>query len=175
MEPMRSGWHLSLVLKEVLHQLAALVLQNATSDGALGVQGMRGILMITALLVAAAIDHAGQLCPAQGSGTHRARLYGDVKRAVGQVLPAQLVGRRRDGLHLSMGRHVVQRLCQVVGTGDDAVLAYDDGTNGYLSFIEGLLRLLQCAAHILFVFLWLFHCAKLGINGRTAKEKQVFL
>ena len=81
---------LSLALKEVLHELAALVFEYAASHGTFRMQGMRCIVGIATLLVATAIDNAGYLAPSQGSGTHGAGLYGDVERAVGEVLAAQL-------------------------------------------------------------------------------------
>ena len=71
--------------EEVLHQLAAVGGEDAADDGGLGVQGAGGILSVAALGVVAAVDDAGHLCPAQGSGAHGARLDGDVEGAVGQV------------------------------------------------------------------------------------------
>ena len=60
-----------------------------------------------------------------------------------------------------MCRHVMQRLRQVVGTGNDTVITYDDAANGNLALVEGLLCLGQCKAHILDVLILLFHVAKL--------------
>ena len=51
-----------------------------------------------------------------------------------------------------MGSHVAERLRQVVGTGEDMVLAHDDGADGYLSSLEGSLRLVECPLHVEFVF-----------------------
>ena len=71
--------------KELLHQLAALFLKNAPCYCCLGVHGMWGIRVEAPFLVGTAIDNAGKLCPANGTGTHGARLHGDIKRAVCEV------------------------------------------------------------------------------------------
>ena len=139
---------LSFFLKELLHELAAFFFKHATRDGATRVEGMRRIVAVAALFVATAVDDAGNLTPTQGAGTHGAGFYCDVKRAVRQVFAAQLVGGLCDGLHLGMGRHVVQRLCQVVGAGNDAVLAHDNGAYGDFALVVGGLRLGQRLAHI---------------------------
>ena len=158
---------LSLVFKELLHQLAALVFKDAGGDGATGVQGMRGIGRKAALLITTTIDDAWYLAPAEGSGTHRTGLYCDVEGTVGEVFATQFIGSHRDSLHLSVGGHVVQCLCQVMGTRYDAVLANDDGTNGYLALVVGGLRLLQGTAHILIVLIFFFHDAKVRKKSRN--------
>ena len=102
---------------------------------------MGSVVVIAAFLVATAIDDAWYLAPSQGSGTHDTWLYGNVEGAVGQVFSSQFIGCSSDGLHLGMGRDVVQCLSQIVGTRNNMVLANHYGTNGYLAFFEGLLRL----------------------------------
>ena len=157
----------SLLLEELLHQLAALVFQNAGRDSAAGMQGLRSQQCEAALFVVAAVDDAGNLAPAKGSGTHGARLYGNIECTVGQVFAAQFIGGGSDSLHLGMSRDVVQRLCQVMGARYHTVLTYDDGTDGYLALVEGLLRLLQSLAHILFVFGHVFFAVSLFSSFRS--------
>ena len=79
--------------------------------------------MVASFIVGTPIDDTGHLRPSDGPGTHHAGLYGDVEGAVGEILAAQSVGSGRDGLHLGMCRHVAERLCEVMGTGDDTVFA----------------------------------------------------
>ena len=60
-----------------------------------------------------------------------------------------------------MCRHVAECLRQVVGAGDDSVLAHYDGSDGYLTCSEGGLCFVECTLHVEFVFLLLiFHAAK---------------
>ena len=121
-----------LSLEEVLHEGFAVVLQHAFCDGGLGMEGFGGEAGEAPLVVAAAEDDAGELRPADGTGAHHARLHGDVERAAAEVLSAQLVGRRRDGQHLGVGGHVVERLGEVVGAGYDHAVGHDDRSDGYL-------------------------------------------
>ena len=121
-------------------------------------KGAGSYVVIATLVVGRAIDDASQLGPAKGAGTHRTRFDGDVERAVGQVFTAQLVGGSGDGLHLGVGGDVAERLRQVVGAGNNAVLAYDDRANGYLSLAIGSLGLREGALHVVFVAFLLFFC-----------------
>ena len=133
---------------------------STTSDCTAGMKSMRGEVGVAALGVATTVDNAGYLTPSEGSGTHGAGFDGDVEGAVGEVFATEFVGSHGDGLHLGMGGDVVEGLSEVVGSGNDAVLANDDGTNGYFAFVEGLLRLGQSLTHVNFVF-FCFHAAKL--------------
>ena len=74
------------MLEEGLHQFAAVGFKDATGNDGLGVEGTGGIELVAALLVGRTIDDTGNLCPADGSGTHRAGLDGDVEGAVGEIL-----------------------------------------------------------------------------------------
>ena len=126
--------------------------------------GLWRIGVIAPFLVETAVDNAWNLCPADGTGTHNTRLDGDVERTLGEILSAQQVGGRGDGLHLGMGRHVAERLREVMATGDDTVLAHHDGTDGYLAFLIGHTGLVERPLHVEFVFFLLFlfnHGAKL--------------
>ena len=147
-----------------MHQLAALILEDAADDGGLGMHGVGGKVVIASLLVGGSVDDTWYLRPAYGSGTHGAGLYRYVERAVGQILAAQRVGCSGDGLHLGVGCHVTKGLCQVVGTGDDAVFADDDGTDGNLTCIVGQPGLVERHLHVALIFFLLFfanHGAKL--------------
>ena len=125
--------------------------------------GLWRIGVIAPFLVETAVDDAWDLRPADGTGTHHTRFDGDVEGALGEILPAQQVGSRGDGLHLGVGRDVAERLREVVATGDDTVLAHHDGTNGYLPLLIGHSGLVECPLHVEFVFFLLFlfnHAAK---------------
>ena len=126
--------------------------------------GLWRIGVIAPFLVETAVDNAWNLCPADGTGTHNTRLDGDVERTLGEILSAQQVGGRGDGLHLGMGRHVAERLREVMATGDDTVLAHHDGADGYLAFLKGHTSFVERPLHVEFVFFLLFlfnHGAKL--------------
>lgn len=152
---------LSAVLEKVLHQQPAFFFENTCRDAAFGMQGAGSELMIAAFGVGSAVDDARYLRPSQCPCTHGAGLNGDVECAVGQVLAAQLVAGRRDGLHLGVGRRVGQRLCQVVGAGHDALFADDNCPDGYFSLCHSLLGFVQGHAHVALVFLLLCHTARL--------------
>ena len=129
--------------------------------------------MIAPFLVETAVDDARDLCPADGAGTHHTRLDGDIERTLVKVFPAQEVCCRGDGLHLSMSRHVAERLCEVVAAGDDAVLAHDDGTDGNLALLIGHTGFVERPLHVEFVFFLLFllnHAAKLQNNLYLCKR-----
>ena len=156
----------SLFLEEGLHEFAAVGLKNAGVDGGLGMESTRGEEVIATLIILTAIDDAGDLRPADGAGTHGAGLVGDVEGAIGEVLAAKGVGSGGDGLHLGMGSDIAEGFREVVGTRDDAVLAYHHGTDGYLAGFEGRLGLVERHTHVAFVlFLLLFvnHVAKIVI------------
>ena len=132
---------------------------------------------VATFLIRCAIDDTADLRPAQCTGTHRARLYSYIKRTILQVLTAQLIGSRSDGLHLSMRRHVIQRLGQVVSPGNDTSFAGDNGTNRYLASQLCLLCFGQCHRHqalICFLLFILCHVAKVRISERKAKENTKF-
>ena len=129
--------------------------------------------MISSFLVGTAIDDSGYLSPTYRSSTHRAGLDGDVERAVGEILAAQRVGCSCDGLHLGMGRDVAERLCQIVRTGDDAVLAHDDGTDGDFTSFKGCQGFVERHLHVALVFFLLFfavHVAKIQIFSYLCKR-----
>ena len=149
---------LPLRFKEVLHQLATFLFQDATDDGGFGMHGMRREVVVAPFVVGTAIYDARQLGPSDGTCTHHAGFYGDVEGAVGKILAAQGVGSGGDGLHLGMCRHVAERLSEVVGTGDDTVFAYDNGTDGNLACLIGCLGFIEGHPHIAFVFFLLFFC-----------------
>ena len=141
----------ALLLEEGLHEFAAVRFEDAGGDGGLGMEGVRGEEVIATLIILTAIDDAGDLRPADGAGTHGAGLDGNVKGAIGEVLASKGVGSGGDGLHLCMGSDIAECLGKVVRTGNDTVIAHDDGSDGYLAFAECLAGLVECALHELFV------------------------
>ena len=107
------------------------------------------IEMVTAaLIIDSAVNNAAYLRPRQRTGTHRARLNGYIQCAVGQVFAANVAGCRRYGLHLGVGRHIVERLSQVAGAGDYLAVSDNHGANGHLVLLEGDFGLLKGLAHI---------------------------
>lgn len=156
----------TLLFEEGLHEFAAVRFEDAGGDGGLGMESTRGEEVIATLIVLTAVDDARDLCPADGAGTHGAGLDGDVESAIGEVLATKGVGSGGDGLHLGMGSDIAEGLREVVGTRDDAVLAYHHGADGYLAGFEGRLGLVERHTHVAFVlFLLLFvnHVAKIVI------------
>ena len=127
---MQEPLFLSLFSEEVLHQLPAFFLQDTALHNGFRVEGLWSEAMESAFLVLAAIDNALHLCPADGSSAHHAGFHGDVERAVGQILPSQVIGSGSDGLHLGMCRHIAQRLRQIVSAGNDPFTAHHHGTDG---------------------------------------------
>ena len=112
--------------------------------------------LITALAklqknIVAAVHHPRNLAPAQGAGTHQAGLDGDIERALGEVLAAQVGLGRGDGLHLGMGGDVGECLGQVVAAGYHVALAHNHGPYGHLIVPHGFLGLLQGQAHVFLV------------------------
>lgn len=156
----------TLLFEEGLHEFAAVRFEDAGGDGGLGMESTRGEEVIATLIVLTAVDDARDLCPADGAGTHGAGLDGDVEGAIGEVLAAKGVGCGGDSLHLGMGSDIAEGLREVVGTRDDAVLAYHHGTDGYLAGFEGRLGLVERHTHVAFVFfllLFVNHVAKIVI------------
>jgi hypothetical protein len=79
---------LSFFLEELLHELAALVLEDAGSDSATGMESVGGKIGIAALGIATAKDNAWNLTPSESSSTHGAGFHSDVEGAVGKVFAA---------------------------------------------------------------------------------------
>lgn len=76
-------------------------------------EGPGGELLIASFLVTGTKDQPAHLGPSQGPGAHHTGFYGDVNRTLVEVFAAQLVGGCRDGLHLGMGRHIIEQLGEV--------------------------------------------------------------
>ena len=79
---------LSFFLEELLHELAAFVLEDASGNGTTGMEGVGGEIGVAALGIATAIDDARNLTPSEGSSTHGTGFDGDVDGAVGKVFAA---------------------------------------------------------------------------------------
>ena len=137
----------SLFLEELLHEGSTFFFEDSAGDGAFRMEGVGGEALEPPLLVVGTIDEAAYLCPSDGSGAHSARLHGDVERALGQVFASELVGSHRDGLHLGMGGDVDEGLGQVVGSGNDAIAACDDGSDGDLANSPGEFGFGKCLSH----------------------------
>lgn len=113
------------------------------------------------LLIGCAVDEAGELCPADGSGTHHARFHGHIECAAREILATREVGGRRNGLHFGMGRHVVQHLREVMGARNDAFARRYHASHRNLACTGSGLGLLQSHAHQPDVGLLLIHDAKI--------------
>ena len=137
--------------EELLHQLFAFLGQNTASDLGLGVEYPPADGGVAALRVGRAVDHAVDLAPRQSSRAHHARLDGDVQRTPLKILSAERRSRRRDALHLGMGRGVAQSLHQIVAPSHHAVAANGHGADGHLLLIQRLARLVYCHAHEFFI------------------------
>ena len=136
------------VAKEVSHKLRALGFEHSGCDLRLLVEGRGAEGVIAALVVGSAIYHAGNLAPAECSGTHEARLHGDVEGAVGEIFTAKIGGCRGDSLHLGVGGDIGERFGEVVCACNDAPAASDDGTDGHLVGCCRCLSLQECHSHI---------------------------
>ena len=134
----------TLLFEEGLHEFAAVRFEDAGGDGGLGMEGVRGEEVIATLIILTAVDDARDLRPADGAGTHRARLHGDVEGAVGEVLAAEGIGSGGDSLHLGMGRDVTECFRQVVAAGHDALPAHHDAANGDFARIGCLVGFVEC-------------------------------
>ena len=157
-----------------LHQRPALLLQHALSNRRARMKGSRRIFHKSAFFVGSAVDDTLHLRPAYRTGTHRARLDGNIQRATRKILAAERIGCHRYSLHLGMSSNVGQRLRQVVCRRYQPVVCHDNGTYGYLAVAEGSLSLSYGASHPLLVglllltgrtaFLLFFHVAYYNIN-----------
>ena len=143
------------VAKEVSHKLRALGFEHSGCDLRLLVEGRGAEGVIAALVVGSAIYHAGNLAPAECSGTHEARLHGDVEGAVGEIFTAKIGGCRGDSLHLGVGGDIGEGFGEIVRTGNDAALAHHHGTNGYLVALGGCAGFVEGGEHeALIIVLW---------------------
>ena len=134
---------LSFLLKKGLHKGAALVGEDAGSDGCLGVESARRIGGVAAFGIGCTVDDAAYLCPTDGARAHSAGFDGDIESSIGQVLAAKRLCSGRDGLNLRMSGDVGKRLGEVMTATDDASLGDDDAADGNLVGSEGFFGLQQ--------------------------------
>ena len=146
------GCYLPFLSEKVFHQLGTFVSQYASSDGAARMEGLGGKALEAALFVRCTIDESPQLAPTDGTGTHDAGFDRDVERTAVEILAAQLLGCRRNGLHFGMCRHVVKGFCQVVSATDNASVGNHNGTDRYFVALQGLLGFGKCFSHPAFIF-----------------------
>src|SRR5580692_7104953 len=95
---------------------------------------------VAVLLVVGAIDDFPDLTPVEGAGAHQAGFDGDVQGGVGEVFAAQIIEGGGKGDDLRVRGAIVEAFGLIVAAGDDAVVLNDDGADGDLVFVEGLLR-----------------------------------
>ena len=77
------------------------------------------------------------------------------------MLASKKFRRRREGLHLGVGREVIQTFAEVVGARNHLAASHYDGTDGHFVLLKGVLGLGQSEAHEVFVVQRLFHALKL--------------
>ena len=140
-----------MLLEEVFYYLCTFVGEDARCDLCLGVKGLWRGERVASLGVGCSIDEAAHLCPSDGTCAHGAWLKSDVDSAVGEVLAAEGIGSRGDGLHLCVGGDIVESLSHIVGSCDDLVVAHYDGANGHFVFLQGALCLLESTLHEIIV------------------------
>ena len=126
---------LSATLKETPHFVSTFCFHDASLDFCFRVKSLWSEAGITSFLVGRTIYDCAHLCPSDRSSAHHARLYCDIQRAVCEILAAQSVGRRRNGQHLGMGRHVVKGFRLIVRTCNYHTVAHNNRANGYLTLI----------------------------------------
>ena len=124
-------------LEEALHERSGFVLEEPSIEANASGKELRSVKEVAELRFACPINNTLYPRPKEGTGTHRAGLYRDIEGAVGQVFPSEQIGCRCDGLHLGMGCHVVQRLCQIVCPRYDAPFAHHYRPNGDFTFLAG--------------------------------------
>ena len=138
----------SFTTEKVFHQLPALLLHHPTNAftprmkrfGCIGLEATFGIR--------SAKDHSRNLCPTDGAGTHHTGLHRDIKRALVEILSPYRLCCGGDGLHLSMGGHIGEGLCEVMSPTDYPAGSYHHSTNRHLVFSKGFTGLIERLAHI---------------------------
>ena len=111
-----------------------------------------GKTTVTAFWIGRTVNNAAYLRPSQGSGTHQARLHGDVECAPGQILSSKRRGSCRNGLHLGMSRYIGEGFGKVVTASHNPPAGRDyDGPDGHFAGLKGSFGLLESQRHIALV------------------------
>src|SRR5690606_35163126 len=136
-----------LLPEERLHQVRASGFQYPARDLRLRMEQHAAHTPVATFLIEGPEDDATDMPPGERTGTHHAGLQRHVKGAIVQVFASDMVCRGGDGLHLCMGRHVVQALHQVMASRDDAAVGHDHCADRHFIRCKGLLRLAQRMPH----------------------------
>lgn len=105
---------LSLVGEEGADEGGTFVGKHSRCDCSLFVEWRFAECVVSALVVGSSIHYAAYLAPTEGPGTHEARLYGDVERAVSEIFSSKIIGSRCYGLHFGMCGDIGQCFGEVV-------------------------------------------------------------
>ena len=138
--------------EEFLQDHDAVVLEHALGDFAAVIQ-IRSLEKIpkaaraTAFGIRAAEDHAPHAAVHDGSGTHGAGLFGDIKIAIGEPPIADGALSLGKGEHLGVRGGILEGLDLVPRSGDDGSLMHNDGSNGHFMLPGGFAGLPQGFPH----------------------------
>lgn len=122
--------------EEFLQDHDAIVLEHALGDFAAMIQ-IRSLEEIPKTTRAAAFwiwtteDHTAYAAVHDGSGTHGAGLFGDIKIAIGKPPIADGALRLGKGEHLGVCGGILEGLDLVPCSRDDGSLVHDDGSDGH--------------------------------------------
>jgi len=138
--------------EEFLQDHDAVVLEHALGDFAAVIQ-IRSLEKVPKATRAApfrirtAKNHPAHAAVHDGSGTHGAGLFGDIKIAIGKPPIANGALRLGEGEHLGVRGGVFERLDLVPSSRDDGSFVYDDGSDGHFMLPGGLASLPQGFPH----------------------------
>ena len=129
-------------LEEALHERSGFVLEEPSVEANASGKELRSVKEVAELRFACPINNTLYPSPKEGTGTHRAGLDRHVERTSLEVLSSEGFGSRSDGKEFGMSRRVAEALHTIVSTGDHTSGTDDDGTDGDLPLLIGLLGLL---------------------------------
>ena len=112
--------------EKVFHQRGTFVRQYAFHYRGFRMQSLWRITLVSPFLVFRAKHQPSRLRPCNGSGTHDARLNGDIKSTFIEIFTAKRSGGGSNRLHFGMRGDIGQSLSQIMGTGNNAVFANND-------------------------------------------------
>ena len=135
--------------EKVFHQRGTFVRQYAFHYRGFRMQSLWRITLVSPFFVFRAKHQPSRLRPCNGSGTHDARLNGDIKSTFIEIFTAKRSGGGSNRLHFGMRGHIGQSLSQIMGTGNNAVLSNNDSPNGYFPPLTRLLRFKKRLLHII--------------------------